>query len=482
MRRGRKAERRIGARFIAALICLLSASQVACESAVTDFAVASQNSSTASDGNGAGFDQENSDQGVGNACFLGMPNLELRFSGASSLVISKTPFSALEAASGTLSLTEDELSTNAWTLGEDGSFEPGAVVSEGGCSGPVEFEVERVDVSPTGEIYLLFANSVVIAGERCRFVVVNGNDEASCADAETGFEFYQVEFTPDGDVYFSDRAGTIKTRSREDGGVTTIFSAASLDYALDGFKPLSDGTLLLQGDLTGTSRGFYRFVPASVSGGSDELQEQCLGDVDINVKGSAPKDELFIASDDSIYLKSTGSVCEGLEIAKTYRAEVGTGGLVFAAIPGITADRFAEDSAGNVYAVTGDDDDVIDAVTPVEAGAYEPVTTSLASTELFEMRGDAIYATGKNRDGKSSFIRKSLLSGEETDLIGESDLVVQAFDVGAGGDVAFAALDAATARRVFYRFNEAESSLEELASFPGEVLRIVYVDGTASHP
>jgi hypothetical protein len=462
----------LGRRWITALCWLALASQTGCAATATESAAADLSGSAATDdedfgGNGA------------NACVSNVIGLTLDLSDEAALVVSKTPFSPTELATETTFLEKDELATDVWTLDSDGAFMPGTAATSDECDSASEIDVERVDVSPTGEIYLFFTNSVEIAGERCRFVAINLDNQAACADADPDFDVYQVEFTTDGTLYFSDLAGTVKKRDRDGSDAAPLFTASSLGYALDGFKPLNDGTLLLQGDLQGTSLGFYRFVPAAVSGGLDALEEPCLANVDINVKGSAPEDQLFVASDGSIYLRSTGSKCDDLADAKIYAATVGTDGLTFSAVPGIDADSFAEDSLGNVYAVTGADDDALDAATPVNSEPHNAVMTSLAETEIFEVRGDAIYAAGKDASGKASFVRKSLLTGEETDLIGDADLVIQAFDVNAAGDVTFTALDTAQAARVFLRYHSSDASLEELTGFPEDVLKIVYV-GTAS--
>lgn len=405
----------------------------------------------------------------GNECFLSARAVDFDFSGARAVIVTDTPAPA--------TLEESDLETNTWILGDDGTFTPGAVFNSNCPGGDDTLSVTRVDASPTGEIYLWLEHAVLINDDRCRWVVVDTDNAAACAgESDTDFEFFQVSFTPNGDVYYSDRSATVKRRDRETGATETVFEASSLDYAFDGFQPMADGSLLLQGIMTGTSRGFFRFVPSQDSNATDLLQEPCLADVNISLSGSEPQTELFIASDDTIYARATGDICADADEAKVYRATLVDDDLVFEAIPGTDADFFAQDSLGTVYAITGEDDDVTDAATPLDAsGTLSPITTSLATTELFRVKYDAIYATGIDEDGKHAFIRKSLIDGVETDLLGDEDVLIQTFDVATNGDVSFAALDETSATRRFFLYDTASSSLRNISELPGEALQIVYI-------
>lgn len=392
------------------------------------------------------------------------------------------------------------METNFWTLDEAGNLAP--VISGGDGVDGKSIEIERIDTAPTGEIYLLFAHSVFltthsdaevvaeedaaedaeddaaasVAGARCKWVVVSLElpDQAICADPDTSFDFAEIKFAADGTVYYSDTSGRIKMRTRDSAAITTVFAGGDIGFAIDSFLPAPDGSLVVNGNLEGTSQHFFRLLPEQ--NGGVTIEEQCLQSVKVKVKGSAPGRQMLLASDDSLYVRSTQSVCGDLPAAKIYRGTFVDGRLEFSPIFGVDADYFAEDSQGGVYAIEEGDENDPTLLTRVSEAPYEAVSIPLTTIETIRVVGDAVYATGRDAAGRYAFLRKNLLDeAEVTDLLGGQDLVVQHFQVDQTGDVYFSAVDYADAGRELFRYVSEDGSLESVAALPSDVKEIIFM-------
>src|SRR5262249_37230265 len=134
---------------------------------------------------------------------------------------------------------------------------------------------------------------------------------------------------------------------------------------------------------------------------------------------------------------------------------------------------FSEDSENNVYAVVNGPES---AAVQVSGEEMRTVRASLDKTELFTVKGDYLFATGVDANGKHVFLRKSLIGdGQETDILGDEDLLVQRFDVSANGDVYFAAANLADATRFLMKFDATTGEIQALQELPSGLKQIVYV-------
>lgn len=373
------------------------------------------------------------------------------------------------------------LETNFWILDGEGNLLPGVTVTGGNGK---KIEIERIDTSPTGETYLLFAHTVSVKGERCKWVMVGpaASQSAVCADPDTRFQFSQIKFGADGTAYYSSVKGLIKARERTDGQIRTLFSGADIDFVLEAFLPAPDGSIMIVGDLAGTSRRFFRLLPDA---DGVVMESQCLSGVKAKVKGFAPGNEMFMSSGGDLYVKSTQGACDELTGAKLYRGIFTDGALRFSPIPGVDSDFFAEDSEGGVYAVKVGRGGEVSTLTRVNGGLPgTPEIIPLASVESLRVIGDDVYATGIDGSGRNAFLRRNLLSdGDAEDLLQGRDLVVQDFQVNAAGDVYFDAVDYADAAgRKLFRYAAEGGLLKSVAALPEDLKEIIFMGTDESDP
>jgi hypothetical protein len=377
--------------------------------------------------------------------------------------------------------TGTDVETNFWTLDSDGNLRP-AVTAVGG-ENVKRIEIERIDVAPTGEVYFLFAHTVSLMGEYCKWIVVNPSapDTAECADPDTRFAFAQIKFAYNGTVYYSDTDGQIRVRRRIDKQIKTLFTSSNIDFILQSFVPAPDGSIMIVGDLTGTSQRFFRLIFDEEGG--VVMEAQCIENVKVKTKGSVPGNEMFISTAGELYVKSTHDVCSELPDARLYRGVFADGELAFSPIEGVDTDFFAEDSTGRVYAINQGGDGDASTIVRVDGGEdSNSIVVPLTTVETMRVIGDDVYVTGENESGQGAFLRKNLSSEEEwDDLLFGGDFVIQEFQADASGTVYFGAVDYDdVAARKLFRYDASEGVLDPIAALPENLKEIVFIgtDGT----
>lgn len=441
---------------------------------------------------------------LGAGCLSGGGD-ESVMSQASDETLGVITFDQLETTTGFLLLDDGSSSgteTNLQSLVEN-AIEPAFTLTANDDRNQNHpLKVSRIDISPTGEVYVLFYDSfwtkpVLIDSQPCAWIVINSDYSIDCVDddidavegpwstlvvrdgagtkntgdAHSGpslpTRILDEEMTPqidrDGNIYYLvqsyDGSGDIyqiRKRDRNTGVVSTVLDAASINLSIRDCFVMSDESLVIPGYLTGLDgKRLFRFIPSSSGNGT--LQEVDDGPV-----------SLFLASDGALYSVggSTGLIKGTLADGELAFSEVdaGTGAVA-------TGSEIVEDSLGNIYVLN----EATGSVVFANPGAFEEISiTSIATTELSKASGDYLYETGENSDGDRVFIRKHLLGErEEVDLLGDRNLLVQQFDVADNGDVYFGALDLDTTTIYLYKYNNSTGELEQLDSLPGDLMQIV---------
>lgn len=370
--------------------------------------------------------------------------------------------------------TVEELATNFWVMTEGGDILPGIVATG---YGSLTIELERIDVAPTGEIYLLFVHGLDYAGGRCRWFIIGLKNIVACAEQEYRFAVSEVRFNNVGNVFYRNDEGELRRRDRENGTVATLLTAVAIGLDMNAYLPLDDGSVLVNGDLAGTRQRLFRFVPGEEAG-EGWLETMCVQSFAVSTRADMPRDQYFLASDGSVYFKRKGDACAGMESAYIYHGFLADDGeFVSTALPGMDGVAFAEDSRGHVYAIGDSWDFSLNDLTDLTTG--EVIGVGLKETELFQVRGDFIYTAGTDFLGDNMLMRRSLISGEEAVLYATPDGLVQEFAVSANGDVHFGVLSYTDLSRRLYRYVAGTGVTDDVVEMAGDLSNIVLVDGVS---
>lgn len=404
---------------------------------------------------------------------------EINLEDTEALLIQQTAVSSFvtidDADPGTSFLAGGGSTTNFWKMDSLGEIRP-AIERELSSSqtssytgAMVTVNAERIDVSPTGIVYVLLSSPIRIGGVLCKWVAVNPHtvsnttNVSSCAEDDTSFDINRVVFDSFGDVYYSNTYNEINFRDVGSGVNVTIFKGKDIGFQIGDFIPAPDESLILLGVLDGTVQHLFRYYPEIIFG-TTKMESLPLG-------GMVSWDKQFILDNDAnIFYSNAGEV---YKITFTYDDKA-----VFSQpTEDIYGYQFTRDSHGDVYAV-GDVryDNNWNTITILSDPSYESIEMSLKQSDIFEVKGDYMFATGKDGAGKKVFLRKHILGDQdEVDLLNGRDMLVQSFDVKENGDVYFGALDYTTVKRGMFLYHNNTGVIDNVLEIPNDLKTILYL-------
>lgn len=413
--------------------------------------------------------------GCGGSSSSPMPEVTFDFSDAQALILHESSPSS-EAGYSLAKTTTQEAITNLKKLISDGTLANviyTAETDEGQTTETAPITVDDIKIAPWGDIYVLFGYRGValtgwVQGSSCYLVVVTPPDQASCVEDYAG-DFSNVKFDSQGNTYYI--AGgifegaywspaAIGKRTRN-GVISTVFSMLAIHFYCSDFVVAPDGSLFVEGDLQGSSDHLFRYFPNTGR----------LEPLDNDLQESASLSNLL--ENGKFYHPYAGTIYVGTfaeDSSLSFQPIFSSGEFGVEIYEGTS---FTMTSAGEVYMVGGE------SVVRIEP-SFAQVDLPDFDIEFFKTSGEFIYLTGTDpSSGKYVFIRKDLsVEGEETDLLGGRNLLVQQFDVAGSGDIYFGALDLDTTTVYLFKYNNekallGEDPLEQLESLPGDLTDII---------